>query len=171
MERAMRRFGCCFGLALVLLPLLALADESVDCRVTTRFPSQGSITKSVVEAIGDTKKQLTLALYGFDNSELGAELLKLAKRNVIVRLKVDTARNAGKRITRLIEELKAGGVQVQTVAPNGRNHNKFAVIDGTRVLTGSYNWTLKSEGSWENLLILDCAEVAKAYEGEWERIR
>jgi phosphatidylserine/phosphatidylglycerophosphate/cardiolipin synthase-like enzyme len=56
------------------------------------------------------------------------------------------------------------------VAPNGRNHNKFAVIDRKRVITGSYNWTLKSEGNWENLLILDCPELAKAYENEWERI-
>jgi phosphatidylserine/phosphatidylglycerophosphate/cardiolipin synthase-like enzyme len=171
MELAMRRFGHCVSLALVLLPSLALANGSADCRVTARFSSQGSIAKPLVEAISDAERELTLALYGFDNPELGAELLKLVRRNVIVRLKIDTARNAGKRIAKFIEDLQAGGVQVQTVTPNGRNHNKFAVIDGTRVVTGSYNWTLRSEGSWENLLILDCAELAKAYEAEWERIR
>jgi mitochondrial cardiolipin hydrolase len=97
-------------------------------------------------------------------------LLKLAKKNIAVRLRVDTARSASKKMVRLIEKLKAGGVQVQTVAPNGRNHNKFAVIDGRKVLTGSYNWTFKAESNWENLLILDCPELAKAYESEWQRI-
>jgi phosphatidylserine/phosphatidylglycerophosphate/cardiolipin synthase-like enzyme len=63
---------------------------------------------------------------------------------------------------------QVGGVEVQTVAPDGRNHNKFAIIDGRRVLTGSYNWTLKSEENWENLLILDCPALAKSYESEWE---
>lgn len=142
----------------------------MDCRVTARFSSQGSVGKEVTEALRDAKESLTLALYGFDNTDLGEELLKLVKKNVTVRLKVDTARSASKKIVKLIEQLKTGGVQVQTVAPGGRNHNKFAVIDGKRVLTGSYNWTLKSENNWENLLLLDCPELAKAYESEWERI-
>jgi phosphatidylserine/phosphatidylglycerophosphate/cardiolipin synthase-like enzyme len=45
------------------------------------------------------------------------------------------------------------------------------VIDGRRVLTGSYNWTQKAETNWENLLIIDCPELAKSYEAEWEKIR
>jgi phosphatidylserine/phosphatidylglycerophosphate/cardiolipin synthase-like enzyme len=57
------------------------------------------------------------------------------------------------------------------VAPERKNHNKFAVIDGKRVITGSYNWTLKAEQNWENLLFLDCPELAEKYEQEWERIR
>jgi len=90
---------------------------------------------------------------------------------VAVRLKIDKNRSASKKIVALIDRLKAEGGEVQTVAPDGRNHNKFAVIDGKRVVTGSYNWTLKSEGNWENLLIIDCPELAKSYESEWERIR
>ncbi len=142
----------------------------MDCRVAAKFSSQGSVGKAVTVAIRDTKERLTLALYGFDNSELGDELLKLVKKKVAVRVKVDSARSAGKKIVALLDKLKAGGVDVQTVAPNGRNHNKFAIIDGKRVLTGSYNWTLKAENNWENLVILDCPELAKAYEAEWERI-
>jgi phosphatidylserine/phosphatidylglycerophosphate/cardiolipin synthase-like enzyme len=154
----------------LLQTMTANAADGFDCRVDARFSSQGSVGKAVTEAIGETKERLTLALYGFDNTDLGEELLKLVKKNVTVRLKVDTARSASKKIVKLIELLKAGGVQIQSVAANGRNHNKFAVIDGKRVLTGSYNWTLKSENNWENLLILDCPELAKAYESEWERI-
>ena len=157
-------------IALGLLPALTWAAGSYDCRVQAQFASQGSIGAKVLQAIGQTKERLTIALYGFDNMELGNELLKLVKNHVEVRLKIDTKRSAGKKINKLIEDLKAGGVQVQRVAPDGRNHNKFAVIDRKRVLTGSYNWTLKAESNWENLLILDCPDLAKAYEGEWERI-
>jgi phosphatidylserine/phosphatidylglycerophosphate/cardiolipin synthase-like enzyme len=138
--------------------------------VRSQFSSQGSVGKVVTEAIRGTKERLTVALYGFDNTDLGEELIQLAKKGAAVKLKIDTARSASKKILALIDKLKAGGIEVQTVAPNGRNHNKFAVIDRKRVITGSYNWTLKSEGNWENLLILDCPELAKAYENEWERI-
>lgn len=161
----------CVGLALLCAPRLGFAAEPVDCGVKTWFSSQGSISKGLIEALGETKERLSIALYGFDNTDLGDELLKLAKKNITVRLKVDTARSAGKKVVALVNKLKAGGVQVQTVAPNGRNHNKFAIIDGKRVVTGSYNWTLKAEGNWENLLLLDCPELAKAYEREWESIR
>ncbi|HWH77378.1 MAG TPA: phospholipase D-like domain-containing protein [Candidatus Binatus sp.] len=163
--------ACSSIFALLLMPVSVVAADPIDCRVASQFSSQGSVGKTLTEAIRGSTERLTLALYGFDNSDLGDELLKLVKKNVSVRIKIDAARSASKKIVALIERLKAGGVEVQTVAPNGRNHNKFAIIDGRRVVTGSYNWTLKSEGNWENLLILDCPELAKAYQSEWERIR
>ncbi len=149
----------------------AEAAEPVQCVVTAQFSSQGSVGAELTQALRGATERLTVALYGFDNSDLAAVLLDLVKKKVAVRVKVDTARSASKKIVALIDRLKAGGVEVRTVAPNGRNHNKFAVIDGKRVVTGSYNWTLKSEGNWENLLIVDCPELAKAYESEWDRIR
>jgi phosphatidylserine/phosphatidylglycerophosphate/cardiolipin synthase-like enzyme len=155
---------------LAQLPGLSWAEEPVECRVLSQFSSQGSVGKTVIDALRSAKERLTIALYGFDNADLGDELTQLVKKGVIVKLKIDTARSKSKKIVNLIDRLKAGGVQVQSVAPNGRNHNKFAVIDGEKVLTGSYNWTLKSENNWENLLILDCPELAKTYETEWERI-
>jgi phosphatidylserine/phosphatidylglycerophosphate/cardiolipin synthase-like enzyme len=158
------------AIMLTLLPAITSAADTFDCRVRSQFSSQGSIGKSVRDAIDRSKERLTIALYGFDNFDLGTELLDLAKRKVAVRLKIDSARSAGKKTAKLIAQLRAGGVEVQTVAPDGRNHNKFAVIDGKRILTGSYNWTLKAESNWENLLILDCPELAEAYEREWERI-
>jgi phosphatidylserine/phosphatidylglycerophosphate/cardiolipin synthase-like enzyme len=162
------------GFAALLLSLLIAASahaDAVDCRVSSQFSSQGSVGKVVTEAIRGAKERLTIALYGFDNTDLADELIDLVKKKVAVRVKVDSARSASKKIIAIIDKLKAGGVEVQTVAPTGRNHNKFAIIDGTKVLTGSYNWTLKSENNWENLLVLDCADLAKAYEAEWQRIR
>jgi phosphatidylserine/phosphatidylglycerophosphate/cardiolipin synthase-like enzyme len=50
-------------------------------------------------------------------------------------------------------------------------HNKFAVIDGRRILTGSFNWTNSAEDrNRENLLVLDCEELARRYEQEWVEI-
>jgi len=167
----MKVLGRLIGLSVFGFLAIAVAVDAADCRVTSHFSSQGGVGKALTEAIRGAHERLTVGLYGFDNTDLGDELLKLVKRKVTVRIKIDSARSASKKVGALIDRLKAGGVEVQTVAPNGRNHNKFAVIDGKRVVTGSYNWTLKSEGNWENLLILDCPELAQSYESEWERIR
>jgi phosphatidylserine/phosphatidylglycerophosphate/cardiolipin synthase-like enzyme len=167
---ALKYLAACICFCAFVTATTAVAAQAIDCRVTPQFSSQGSFGETVKEAIRGTKEQLTVAMYGFDNTELGDELLQLAKKGVRVRLKIDTARNGSKKIVTLINKLRGAGVVVQTVAPGGRNHNKFVIIDGKRVLTGSYNWTLRSERNWENLIILDCPELAKAYENEWERI-
>jgi len=156
-------------IAFVLLTFVQVA-AAMECQVESRFSSEGSLGSVVTEAIQQTKSRLSLALYGFDNAEMAGELIKLAKKDIAVRIKVDQNRSSGKKITALVERLRAGGVRVHTVAASGRNHNKFAVIDGAKVITGSYNWTVKSENNWENILILNCPELAQNYEREWEKI-
>ena len=107
----------------------------------------------------------------FNQSLLAEELISLAKKGIRVRVKID-AEKAGKRKPgALIARMRDAGISVQSVAPNGRNHNKFAVIDGKQVITGSYNWTKKAEQNWENLLLLNCPELARRYAMEWERIQ
>ena len=145
--------------------------DGFECRVSPKFSSGDGLAQTVTESLRQAKQRVTLALYGFNNAELADELVKMAKKGIAIKVKVDSAKGAEKKTVRIIDTLKGAGVQVQTVAPGGRNHNKFAVIDGTRVLTGCYNWTAKAESNWENLLVLDCADLAKAYESEWEKIR
>lgn len=156
--------------AFSLVPL-SRADETVNCKVRAAFSSTGSIGETVLQEIRQTRSKVSLALYGFDNPVFVDELTKVAARGVTVRVKIDAAKGTGKKESRLIEQLEAAGIRVNKVAPDGRNHNKFVVIDESKVITGSYNWTLKAEKNWENLLILDCPELAQRYEKEWETIR
>jgi len=161
----------CFLITLLLVPGGSHAEKWVSCQVTASFSGEGSIGAGLTQALREAKQQITLALYGFNNMQLAKELAKLAKKGVVVRLKVDTAKSLEKKTGGVVDFLKVAGVQVQSVASDGRNHNKFAVIDGRRVITGSYNWTFKAEQNWENLLFLECPELAQKYEREWERIR
>lgn len=50
-------------------------------------------------------------------------------------------------------------------------HNKFVVIDGRILITGSFNWTTQAVTSnQENLCIIDNEELAKKYTAEFERL-
>lgn len=159
-----------FLLALLLAPP-ADADQTLNCKVQAWFHSERSIGAAVTQEIRQARSTVLLALYGFDNRALAEELARIAGRGVSVSVKIDAAKSKDKRESRIIEFLKASGVRVEVVAPEGRNHNKFAVIDQAKVITGSYNWTLKAEKNWENALILDCPELARMYAKEWEAIR
>ena len=159
-----------FFLALLFAPP-AGADQTLNCKVKAGFHSEGSIGAAVTQEIRQARSSVLLALCGFDNRALAEELAKIAARGVSVSVKIDAAKSKDKKESKIVEFLKTSGVRVEPVAPEGRNHNKFAVIDRARVITGSYNWTLKAEKNWENVLILDCAELARMYAKEWEAIR
>ena len=67
---------------------------------------------------------------------------------------------------------RAGGVPVGVSTQVRHLHLKFAVIDSRYVVTGSFNWTESGERrNRENLVILDCPEMAQAFSAEWESIR
>lgn len=155
----------------VLWAPLSDADEAVTCEVRVKFSSRGSIGEALENALHRTRSTLFVALYGFNNEVFAQELVKLARRRVKVRVKIDNSKTRKKRTRRIIQLLEKSGVKVQAVAPTGRNHNKFAVIDERIVITGSYNWTLRAETNWENLLILDCPKLAKRYAEEWGKIQ
>ncbi|MHB8205269.1 MAG: phospholipase D-like domain-containing protein [Desulfomonilaceae bacterium] len=51
-------------------------------------------------------------------------------------------------------------------------YNKIIIIDGTTVITGSFNFTKAAEvRNAENLLIIRSPELAKSYIRNWERHR
>src|SRR5262245_14235054 len=163
-------------LLLFLFPRLLMssstpADESLNCKVKAYFPSTSKIGEGLSQELKQARKEVLIALYGFNNPALAEDLTKLAQRGVTIRVKIDTAKGADKKDSRLAANLKAAGVTVQTVAAGGRNHNKFAIVDDVTVITGSYNWTVKAEGNFENLLVLNCPGLAKQYTSEWEAIR
>jgi phosphatidylserine/phosphatidylglycerophosphate/cardiolipin synthase-like enzyme len=162
-----------------LIFLILLSDASagenripVDCKVRAVFSSQGSLGEAILSEIRQAKSNLSVALYGFNNVVMCNELVKLAKQGVNVRVKVDESKTLSKkRGVTVVSILKDAGISVQTVGQERRNHNKFIVIDEAKVITGSYNWTLRAEQNWENILILDCPALAQKYEREWEEIR
>ena len=80
--------------------------------------------------------------------------------------------SAGKTQVAMITKLQAAGVPVEVSEQARLLHHKFAVIDGRYVVTGSYNWTESAERrNRENLVILDCPEVAQVFKAEWDSIQ
>jgi len=68
--------------------------------------------------------------------------------------------------------LKNAGIPVWIDAKHAIAHNKVMVIDGTTVITGSFNFTKAAEEkNTENLIILRDTGLAKLYMENWEQHR
>ncbi|MEM2988730.1 MAG: phospholipase D-like domain-containing protein, partial [Candidatus Bathyarchaeia archaeon] len=67
--------------------------------------------------------------------------------------------------------LKGAGVPVRLDTNPALMHNKVAIIDGSIVITGSFNWTASAEArNNENMIVIRSAQIAALYEEEFERV-
>jgi len=132
-----------------------------------------SIAAKIERLIGESRTSIVAALYRLNNKRLGRALREAAERGVSIRLVLDRTKYEETQVTR--EIVANGGFAFRlTHGRKGRTskmHHKFALIDETIVLTGSYNWTDESEeDNYENLLILREPAVIAIYRSEFERL-
>lgn len=160
--------------SLILVFLLALAeqpailDSPFTCQTTVRFSPKGGVEELLVKEIGQAKARLRIAIYGLNNPKVVDALIAAGQRGVDVALKLDRVQSAGKNQQLQIERLRSAGIRVEVSQLSRLLHNKFMVVDGKRVWTGSYNWTTQAEERHhENVVLLDCPEAAELYEREW----
>lgn len=132
---------------------------------TPRFPDdpefhRGGVVDSLIAAIEGARQSLDVAVYDIDLMPVADALLRARDRGVRVRVVTETD-NAD---TKAIARLRAGGIPVVTDERNGYMHNKFMVIDGERVWTGSMNFTDNDAyQNNNNAALLRSPELARNY--------
>jgi phosphatidylserine/phosphatidylglycerophosphate/cardiolipin synthase-like enzyme len=166
-----------FALALVVLAPTAPArgqSTTATGSMSVYFTPQDRPGDAVVRAFNGAHREILAAIYEFTESEIAGALLAAHGRHVEVWLLMDqsASRDRGSQYFRAAASL---GDRLRLRAglsgASGILHNKFAVIDGTRVLTGSFNWTYSAEDrNWENLLIVDSPALARAYAQQFHRM-
>lgn len=142
--------------------------------VTVYFSPQDRPGDAVVRAFGTARREILAAIYEFTETEIADALIAAVHRHVDVWLLMDrsVSRDRGSQSYRMAQLFGAHArIRAGIDGASGILHDKFAVVDETRVLTGSFNWTYSAEDrNWENLVILDSVPVADAYAREFHRI-
>jgi len=134
-------------------------EAEFSCPGTARFSPHGGAEALVVDTLTQAR-------------EIEQALLDLARAGVRVSIKADHLQSAGKTQAALLARLRAAGIEVEVSRVGRLLHDKFAIVDGRWVVTGSFNWTEGAEGrNRENILAFDCPALASAFEAEWETIR
>ena len=105
----------------------------------------GSIPEKLIAYIDSAERSIHIAAFEFNLTPVAEALIRAHQRGVQVRLVVE--RDAGDRPE--IQELIAAGIP--TVLDEGESlmHNKFFIIDGAEVWTGSMNLTVN--GAYRHL--------------------
>jgi phosphatidylserine/phosphatidylglycerophosphate/cardiolipin synthase-like enzyme len=149
--------------------LLPAEGQAVPPTVEVAFSPSGGAEALVVKTIESAKASIRVAAYSFTSKPIATALLDAHKRGIDVRVVVDKS-NATARYT-AAAFLANQGVPVRVDYRYAIMHDKFVVVDGDTVETGSFNFTSAAEKkNAENVIVLHDPAVAKRYAGEWERL-
>jgi phosphatidylserine/phosphatidylglycerophosphate/cardiolipin synthase-like enzyme len=118
--------------------------------------------------LASAQKSVDLAVYDINLEELG-ELLIAQARKMPVRIVVD--KRQSKEKNSIVPMLVQAGVQLRYGHQRGIMHNKFVIVDGTKLETGSFNYTHHASlANQENQIYLSDARAIERYRKRFEQI-
>jgi phosphatidylserine/phosphatidylglycerophosphate/cardiolipin synthase-like enzyme len=118
----------------------------------------------IIEHLSKAEESIHIAMYYFTDSQLAREVVKAKNRGVEIKIYLDSSQ-VDAQYSKARFFIKEGRENIRISSNSNLMHNKFAIIDNTIVLTGSYNWTASaSERNDENLLVIDDEEIVARYQ-------
>ncbi len=139
---------------------------------TPKYPDKAAdhhdgIDGYLVQLIGQAQHTIDVAAYQVDLDTVAQALLAAKQRGVAVRLVTETDYVKEKAI----QQLKAGGVPVVDDRRGGLMHNKYVIVDGQWVWTGSWNLTVDcTYRNNNNAILIHSADLARNYETKFKEM-
>jgi phosphatidylserine/phosphatidylglycerophosphate/cardiolipin synthase-like enzyme len=135
------------------------------------FSPDGGATELVIKAIQSAKQTIRVAAYSFTSRPIADALIAARKSGVDVKIVIDHE-EVEQRNHSLAPYLAAQGVPLRVDIVHNLQHDKYMVIDGKNVETGSFNYTSAAEHyNSENAIVLwGDPKLAAAYAANWQSL-
>ncbi len=148
---------------------LAPANTEQHATHVTFSPKNGT-TSNIVKLINNAKKSIKVAAYSFSSKAIKEALIKAHNRGVEVQIVLDKSQKTVKYS--IFNELKRSNVPVRINSRYAIMHNKFMLIDGDILQTGSFNYTEAAENrNAENAItVIGDKPLINKYTREWSRL-
>jgi len=145
-------------------PYPQITAENIECY----FAPEDNVEDHIVSEIGSAKSYIDFATFTFTSIPISNAIMEKMQEGVKVKGIYET-RQASQYCT--YDTLKLAGADVIYDGNPKTMHDKFFLIDGQTVITGSYNPTKQANTeNDENLLIIKDSSIAKTYEGEFNKL-
>ena len=140
-----------------------------DTPVLVLFAPEDQAMESLLPLVHRARESVYFMAFAFTYDELGEELLNRARRGVDVR-GVFESRNTSSEHSE-IHKLYCAGLDVREDGNPATMHHKVFIIDGSIVITGSFNFSNSANSkNDENMVMVNNADVAADYLREFERV-
>jgi phosphatidylserine/phosphatidylglycerophosphate/cardiolipin synthase-like enzyme len=136
--------------------------------IATCFSPNGNCSAVVVSWIERANKSIHVLMFTFTLQNIVQSLIAAKGRGVEVLVVLERDQAANEPV---YDSLRAAGMEVRKDNNSAFMHDKFAIIDGDVVLTGSFNWTNSAnEANNENLIVLTGDETGSAFERDFSSV-
>ena len=156
---------------IAFLPLWIFQGSPTLAETKAIFSPERSIKEILLREIESTTSTINLAIHEMTSPDMAQALLKAKDRGVKVRVITDSkqAKMKSSQITHLIQQ----GIPIKVL--RGKDHGvmnyRFAIFDGKKVATGSFDWSEASEKwNYETILIIGESEAVASYQKEFDRL-
>ena len=155
------------------LALAANTDGDGSRRIEVGFSPEGSAQKLVLSTIDAATSSIRVAAYVFTSPDVTRALIAAKQRGVDVAVIADYRSNledqrsgAGRHALTLLAK---AGIPTRTIKAYPIHHDKFMVVDGMAVETGSFNFTAAAKSNSENALVVwNDPALAETYLNHWQ---
>ena len=135
--------------------------------VQVYFSPNGGAAAAIIKEINGAKTEILMQAYSFTSASIAKALIEAHKRGIRVQAILDKSQRSERYSSATF--LANSGIPTFIDGEHAIAHNKIMVIDGTTVVTGSYNFTRAAEErNAENLLIVKSKDLAALYVKNWQ---
>jgi phosphatidylserine/phosphatidylglycerophosphate/cardiolipin synthase-like enzyme len=132
------------------------------------FSPKGGCTDAILRELGAAKSSILVQAYSFTSAPIAKALVAAHKRGVKVQVILDKEK-ANEEKHSEADKLIRAGVPTLIDGKHLTAHNKVIVIDGSVVVTGSFNFNRHAEEeNAENLLVIRDKGLADKYTANWK---
>lgn len=152
--------------------------EQASCELY--FSPDGHVAEQLIALIDKEQKSIQAAIYCLTHREIAKALVQAKKRGVAVEIIVDPF---SVKIRSPLKKLADAGISVlvwdppaiQTGSKKEKRplmHDKFCILGGTSVWTGSFNFTYDANlSNQENAILLHDTSIAKKFQEQFLTIK
>ncbi|MCK6511061.1 phospholipase D-like domain-containing protein [Myxococcota bacterium] len=142
--------------------------QTTDADEALFFPDARSYAR-LLEVLQSARKTLDVCVYTITDDRLSRILEKAHQNGLSVRILSDNdkAADLGSDVTNLNQT----GIPTAVDQNSDHMHHKFAILDQSILLNGSFNWTRSaSTNNHENLIITRNPSMIRAFQQEFDRL-
>ncbi len=155
---------------LICITLLCSPQAYAKQSTQSAFSPSPQAIKLVQNTIGKAEKTIEVAAYSFASGKVSDALIEAHNNGVVVRVVLDKT-HAKRRYPAVLEMLDAG-IEIRINRKYAIMHNKYMIIDGKTIETGSFNYSTNAEKkNAENVIVINNNKpLAKKYMKDWQRL-
>lgn len=145
------------------------APKPESVRAQAFFSPGDNCWQKIAALLNSAKHSIDICVFTITDNRIAGPIQEAHQRGVHVRVITDNdkANDRGSDADRLAH----AGIEVRVDRTEHHMHHKYALFDGNRLLTGSYNWTRSAaENNEENFIITDNRDLLTEFRQEFDRL-